>query len=65
MFQPGRADFDGSGRIDFTDFIIFAQGFGRQAGQPGFDERLDLNDNGRVDFPDFTIFARFFGSTVN
>jgi hypothetical protein len=66
MFQPeGRADFNGSGRIDFADFVIFAQGFGRQAGQAGFDERLDLNDNGRIDFPDFVIFARSFGSTVN
>lgn len=66
MFRPdARADFNGSGRIDFADFVIFAQGFGRQTGQPGFNERLDLNDNGRIDFPDFVIFARSFGTTVN
>ena len=65
MFRPERADFNGSGRIDFADFVIFAQGFGRQTGQPGFDERLDLNDNGRIDFPDFVVFARSFGTIVN
>ena len=48
-------DFDGSGRVDFNDFFIFADGFG------GSDPTLDLDGSGRVDFNDFFIFADGFG----
>ncbi len=54
---PNTSDFDRNGKVDFQDFVIFAQGFG------GSDPLLDLNGNGRVDFPDFVIFAGQFGST--
>lgn len=57
------ADFDGSGRVDFADFLAFAAGFGKSTGQEGFDARLDLNGNGTVDFPDFLLFAQAFGKS--
>jgi PKD repeat protein len=50
---PG--DFDGSGKVDFSDFFIFADGFG------GTDPAYDLDGSGKVDFSDFFIFADNFG----
>ncbi|MDP6775915.1 MAG: hypothetical protein QGI83_04035, partial [Candidatus Latescibacteria bacterium] len=51
------ADFDGSGRVDFLDFVAFAQAFG--SGQA----KYDLDGSGTVDFGDFVSFARAFGQT--
>ena len=48
-------DFDGSGEVDFTDFVMFARAFGTT------DPKFDLDGNGEVDFPDFVLFARAFG----
>ena len=50
-----RADFDGSGVVDFPDFLAFAAAFGTTAGQ------FDLDDSGAVDFNDFIAFAQVFG----
>jgi hypothetical protein len=50
---PG--DFDGSGKVDFADFFMFADSFG--SGAPSF----DLDGSGKVDFTDFFIFADNFG----
>lgn len=55
------ADFSGDGRVDFSDFLVFAGGFGKSAGQAGYDARLDLSGNGKVDFEDFLLFAAEFG----
>jgi YVTN family beta-propeller protein len=59
------ADFDGSGRVDFPDFLIFAGGFGKSTSDIGFDARLDFSGNGTVDFPDFLVFAQAFGTSPN
>jgi hypothetical protein len=48
-------DFDGSGKVDFTDFFLFADGFG------GTDPKYDLDGDGAVGFGDFFIFADNFG----
>ena len=56
---PG--DFDGNGKVEFTDFVIFARGYGKSSGQEGFVAKLDLNNNGRIDFADFVEFARAYG----
>ena len=59
------ADFDGSGRVDFPDFLIFASGFGKSTADVGFDARLDFSGNGTIDFPDFIVFAQSFGKSPN
>lgn len=59
------ADFDGSGRVDFPDFLIFAGGFGKSTTDVGFDARLDFSGNGSIDFPDFLVFAQSFGKSPN
>ena len=54
------ADFDGSGSVDFTDFFMFADAFGK----PDPDLTYDLDGNGSVDFTDFFLFADSFGKQV-
>ena len=49
-----NADFDGSGTVDFTDFLLFAQNFG--SNEPQF----DLDGNGAVDFTDFLTCMQAF-----
>ena len=48
-------DFNGSSRVDFADFLLFAEAF------RGTDPTYDLDGNGRVDFEDFFIFSDHFG----
>ena len=60
-FVGSAADFNGDCEVDFSDFVVFASGFGRTAGDGEFDARFDLNGNGEVDFSDFLIFASEFG----
>ncbi len=57
-----RADFDGSGVVDFEDFFRFADAFGQSA--EGRLEPFDLDDNGVVDLGDFFRFADVFGQTT-
>jgi len=58
-----RADFDGSGRVDFADFLRFARAFGTVSTDPLYDPRFDFDGSGRVDFADFLRFAGVFGRT--
>ncbi len=53
---PSNADFDGSGTVDFPDFLQFAQAFGTT------EALYDLDNNGTVDFADFLLFVQVFGS---
>ena len=49
------ADFDGSGTVDFSDFLEFAGAFGSD------EAKNDLDGNGEVDFGDFLISAELAG----
>lgn len=60
-----RSDLDGSGRVDFADFVVFAVSFGRAPGDPDFDPGADLDDDGLVGFSDFVIFAQSFGRSTS
>ena len=52
------ADFDGNGKVDFTDFFMFADAFGADVPDPHY----DLDGDGNVGFGDFFMFADAFGS---
>ncbi len=55
---PGEGtDFNGDGKVDFSDFILFARGYQEQ------DEAFDLNADGVVGFGDFLVFARAFAQS--
>ena len=60
---PAAADFDASGTVGFPDFIALAEGFGKSAGEPGFDPSFDLDGDRTVSFSDFIMFARNFGKS--
>ena len=54
-------DFDGNKKVEFNDFLIFAQGYGKSREQEGYVALLDLDDSGTVDFSDFVAFAQAYG----
>ena len=53
-------DFNGDGRVDFTDFLLFTVQFGLRQGAPGYDARYDLDGDGTIGFGDFLIFSSAF-----
>ena len=53
-----EADFDGNGKIEFSDFLLFVQAYGTSQA------RYDLNDSGKVDFSDFVVFVSVYGQDV-
>ena len=59
-----RSDFNGDGKVDFDDFFLFADAFGRKQGEPGYDSKFDLDGGGTVDFNDFFTFADDFGKKL-
>ena len=61
-FNP---DFDGSGVVDFPDFLQFADKFGFSRGDSGYEARYDLNGDGEIAFDDFLLFVGAFGKTVS
>jgi hypothetical protein len=56
-----QGDFSGDGEVGFSDFILFAQQFGLQEGNLGFDPTFDLVRDGEIGFADFISFALLFG----
>jgi hypothetical protein len=57
--QAKTPDFNGDKRVDFVDFLLFANAFG------GADAKFDLDNSGSVGFGDFLIFAVAFGTSVS
>lgn len=68
LIQPLSAvpspDFDESGVVDFTDFLLFVSAFGTRKGQEGYEAKYDLNGDGQIAFADFLLFVNSFGRTV-
>ena len=56
-------DFDGSGDVGFSDFLIFVDQFGKTSGDADFNPAMDLDNDNMVGFNDFLVFAAFFGLT--
>ena len=62
--QSGNPDFDGSGVVDFPDFLQFVGKFGARQGDERYEARFDLDGDGEVGFGDFLTFAGSFGKTA-
>jgi hypothetical protein len=58
------SDFDGNNIIDFDDFFLFADVFGRDIGEKDERERFDFNGDGKIFYEDFFSFADTFGRAV-
>ena len=63
---PGSnaADFDGDGRVGFSDFFLFAEHFETTGGDPDYDQRIDLDGDGNVGFQDLVKFTENYGKRV-
>ena len=59
------ADFDGNGRVGFSDFLLFAGKFGARQGDGKYEAKYDLDGDGEVGFSDFLAFAGFFGQNAS
>ncbi len=62
--QSGNPDFDASGEVDFTDFLLFAGKFGARQGDERYEARFDLDGDGEVGFGDFLLFVGSFGKAA-
>jgi len=56
-------DFNGDRTVNFDDFFLFADNFGKSAS--GASAPFDLSANGSVDFDDFFVFADNFGKSAS
>ena len=54
-------DFNSDGRVDLSDFLLFASQFGLSRGDEQYDAKYDLDGDGVIGFGDFLIFGRSFG----
>jgi len=54
------ADFNTDGVVNFSDFLLFASGFGRRQTDSDYNQKLDLNRDGEIGFSDFILFAAAF-----
>ena len=50
-------DFDGDGRVGFTDFVLFASRFGSTRGDGTYEAKYDLDVDHAIGFSDFVIFC--------
>jgi hypothetical protein len=55
-------DFDGDGKIAFSDFLLFVSAYGTSKGDDSYQDRFDLDADQQIRFSDFIIFAQGFGS---
>ena len=58
VFRAEQGDFDGDGRIDFSDFFLFVDVFGQSA--HGERAVFDLVRDGMIDLSDFFFFVDLF-----
>ena len=60
-----KGDFDGSGCVDFDDFVEFAGVYGSTAGDGVYNSLGDFDNDDDVDFDDFVEFAGVYGTGPN
>src|SRR3989344_6814476 len=54
-----NSDFNNDNKIDFDDFFLFADQYGKNVDANNV--KFDLDKNGKIDVEDFFIFADNFG----
>jgi len=59
--RTGRADIDGSNRIDGGDFLSILLGFPSMVGDAHYSTNIDMDVDGKVDGADLAIFFSFYG----
>ncbi|MDA0747300.1 MAG: fibronectin type III domain-containing protein, partial [bacterium] len=56
-------DISGDKKVNLSDFIRFAQSFGKEPGQDGYNALADITGDSKVNLADFIQFAQSFGKT--
>jgi parallel beta-helix repeat protein len=64
VFVTMPGDFNGNGKVDSTDFVLFLAAYGTSTRQPAYNSACDLNHDGKVDATDFLIFLANYGKTI-
>ncbi|MCY3684352.1 MAG: hypothetical protein OXH16_23395, partial [Gemmatimonadetes bacterium] len=59
------SDFDGNGRVGFSDFWAFATKFGSSHGDGTYESKYDLDSDDAIGLSDFMLFANVFGKEVS
>lgn len=59
LMKPGDCNDDN--RVNVADFIILKNTFGRQSGDPGYDDRADFTGDQHVNAVDFVLLKGTFG----
>ena len=59
-----NADADGSGTVDFNDFLVLQNAFNSTFGGATYNSGADNDANGTVDFNDFLVLQNQFNHTV-
>ena len=65
LAKPPSPDFDRSGMVDVSDFLLFVDVFGSQIGRDRYESKYDLDVDGEIGIPDFLLFIDSFGQVVN
>lgn len=60
---PMGSDFDGDGKVTFTDFLHFVNSFNADSEDESYDPRTDLNEDGVTNFNDFLAFSASYGES--
>ncbi len=60
---PG--DFNEDGVIDFADFLLFVNVFGREEGDALYNPHMDMDKDGVIAFNDFILFTAIFGQSIS
>jgi hypothetical protein len=55
-------DANNSNNVDATDFSILKGAFGKNLGQPGYDDRADFDNNQTINAVDFSLLRANFGT---
>ena len=58
-------DFDGDGRVGFSDFALFGAYYGARQGDESYEAKYDLDSDGVIGFSDFVIFGNAYGTAVS
>ena len=64
LFGEKNPDFNGNKIVDFPDFLMFVQAYGKTNGMTGFDTKFDLVEDGTIAFTDFLEFVKNYGKEV-
>ena len=55
---PLPGDLDQNGTVDFTDFLVLSENFGKREAKP---DEGDINEDGEISFEDFLLLQNNFG----